>query len=86
LTESIRKPNFPEHISENIARFVLYNVYGIFPTRITNSGDLQMLSSIIEVKAFSSEGPISFGPTEKWDFVVLIDGTKFRENHYIIYL
>lgn len=86
LLESIRKPNFPEHISENIARFVLYNIYGIFPTRITGFGDLQLLNSIIEVKTFSSEGPISFGPTEKWDFLFLIDATRFMEDYYIVYL
>lgn len=74
LNKKGRKINFPEMVSEYIV------------SKITNSikpknGDLFLLSNgkKIEVKCYASNGPISFGPTEKWDIIVFVDviNTKF---------
>ena len=58
----IRNPNFPSEISENIVRIILKNKCGIDTT--WDSPDLRHNGKKIEVKAFSSKGPTSFGPTE----------------------
>lgn len=86
--EIIRMPNFPEYISENIARFALQLYLNLPepPSRDTKSGDLDLLSYKIEVKTFSSDGPISFGPSEKWDQLVLVDARDYMNNNYYIYL
>lgn len=70
-----RYQNFPECVSE----YLIYTIEeGV--ERITESGDLMKNSKKIEVKCFSSKGPISFGPTESWDVIYFIDAI----NHPII--
>jgi len=87
--KKIRQQNFPSEISENIVKFLLFNKYNIMPCWDTETGDL-ILDLItkklkIEVKAFSSTGPTSFGPTESWDFIYFLDATRFQENYFVLY-
>lgn len=81
-----RHENFPSHISENIAKFAIYKKYKIMPTWYCKPGDLQILNKKIEVKGFSSFGPSSFGPTEKWDILCFVDCTRFLEKIFKVYL
>lgn len=83
--KKIRHTNFPSEISENIVKFVFYRTYGIMPTWDTDSGDLQCGHMSIEVKAFSSIGPTSFGPTEKWDRIYFLDATRFYHSFFRVY-
>lgn len=80
LHNSIRKPNFPEDISENIVKLFL-NCEKITP------GDLFSKEfGKIELKCFSSRGPISFGPKEKWDTLMVLDATQYFKDSYILYI
>lgn len=63
-----RKPNFPECISEFIARQILGG-------EKAKTGDLVRNGKRIEIKCFASNGPTSFGPDENWDYIALIDAT-----------
>jgi hypothetical protein len=69
-----RIPNFPEFISENIAKNALYKTFKIHPQWKNNvGGDLKLGNKQIQVKCFTSNGPMSFGPTTKWDKMVFVD-------------
>lgn len=83
--KKIRHTNFPSEISENIVKFVIFHKYKIMPTWDTATGDLQCGSLSIEVKAFSSIGPTSFGPTEKWDRIYFMDATQFIHSVFKVY-
>jgi len=89
LHKKIRHVNFPSEISENIVKFVFYKKYNIMPTWDTCVGDLQfgIGDSIIslEIKAFSSKGPTSFGPHERWDILYFLDATLFTELRFNVY-
>ena len=84
-----RHDNFPSEISENIAKFAFYHKYGILPTWDTTVGDLQYHSQTetiqIEVKGFMSDGPSSFGPTEKWNIILFVDCKRYAEEHFTVY-
>jgi hypothetical protein len=80
-----RNENFPSHISENIAKFAIYNKYGIMPNWDTDVGDLKLLDKKIEVKGFMSDGPSSFGPTENWCFIYFVDCKDFINYNFKVY-
>ena len=90
MTKKIRHSNFPSHISENIVKFAFFKKYRIMPSWDTKKGDL-VLNKInckeiqLEVKAFLSKGPSSFGPTEKWDRIYFIDCSKTCDKVYTVY-
>ena len=75
----VRRPNFPECVSEYIVYKVL-NDNAI--RRDISSGDLVRLHERIEVKC-TQHGPISFGPTERWDhlYILHVDRTQYRLYH-----
>lgn len=82
LHEKIRKPNFPEDISENIVKLYLLNDC----EWKQKSGDLYSeINGKIEVKCFSSRGPISFGPKESWDILFIVDATDFINSKFVIH-
>lgn len=83
--KKIRLPNYPSDISENIVKFVLLKKYKICGNWDTKSGDLYLLDKIIEIKGFSSEGPSSFGPTEKWDWLYFIDCKDTLNKNFKVY-
>lgn len=78
--KKIRHENFPSHISENIAKFAIYKKYHTMPTWDTEKGDIIInksdLCMQLEIKAFMSSGPSSFGPTENWDWLYFVDATE----------
>jgi DNA (cytosine-5)-methyltransferase 1 len=68
--KTARNPNFPEIVSETLVCLKIKNsIFG-------HSGDCKVKSYKIEVKCISSNGPISFGPTEYWDILVIVDARK----------
>lgn len=82
--KKIRQPNFPESISEYIVkRFYENNIN----KNITfgKTGDLICDNNKIEVKAFTSSGPSSFGPTEEWNELIFLDAINFDKKEFIIY-
>lgn len=80
LDKSIRRPNFPEDISENLVKLFL-NCENIKP------GDLYSKTlQKIEVKCFSSDGPISFDPKEKWETLIVVDAKNYKKDEYFIHI
>lgn len=80
-----RNQNFPSEISENICKFAIYKKYKIMPSWDTTKGDLIMLSQQIEVKGFMSDGPSSFGPSEKWDKIYFVDCRSFANKKFKVF-
>jgi len=85
-----RRPNLPEYISENIILIFIEEFEKIKCIRNTYSkGDLTKYDpqpKLCEVKAFVSEGPISFGPTEKWDCIYFLDMRLIFKGIVSIYI
>jgi hypothetical protein len=82
----MRKPNFPEGLSENIIKEYI-NIVEKRKCININGGDLLIKNSNlkIEVKCFSSNGPTSFGPKENWNELYFLDAIQFMENNFKIY-
>lgn len=76
-----RRPNFPEGISEKISLEKYYSK----PFNKGKSGDLECEKKKFEVKCFTSNGPISFGPTESWNSLIFVDGRRYKEKYFIVY-
>ncbi len=81
---NVRMPNFPEIISENIIKHFIINNENRNCNNAT-SGDLISGGDKIEVKCFSSSGPTSFGPNEKWKELYFLDAIDFNNNKIKIY-
>lgn len=79
---TVRYPNFPELISETLCMNILNTIIGGV-TNKTISGDLCYGDKKIEVKALSSDGPMSFGPNEKWDELYVMDVREIRS--FVLY-
>lgn len=92
---SVRMPIMDEDISENIIKFIINYKLGDKTCKWTKGiakkhdkipGDLiSTTAGAIECKCFTSDGPISFGPTEKWNEIYFLDARATMENHFIIY-
>jgi hypothetical protein len=75
-----RKPGLSEIVSENIIKFCL-NKNNILCTNNITSGDLIVDNKYkYECKCFTSIGPISFGPKEEWEKLILLDGREWFNN------
>lgn len=85
INKKIRYPNFPSEISENIVKLALFKKYNKIPIWDTKSGDLELDGEKIEVKAFSSDGPSSFGPTENWIKIYFINCKDYINKNFIIH-
>lgn len=83
--KKIRNTNFPSEISENIVKFCLFKKYNIMGCWDTNDGDLILLDKKLEIKGFSSAGPSSFGPTEKWDTLYFVDCMDHIHKNFKVY-
>jgi hypothetical protein len=81
-----RLPNFPEDISENIAKHLICTLENLICAREKKGGDLRTPDNKrIEVKCFSSCGPTSFGPNEKWDMIYFLDATDYDKGNFKLY-
>lgn len=93
IYKKIRHNNFPSEISENIVKYIIYKKYNIMPIwDLLLTGDLilkfnnkYIQNKKIEIKTFSSIGPISFGPTESWDWIYFVDCTEYNKYIFKIY-
>lgn len=86
--KTIRRQNFPEIISEHLVLFhLLKNVENKYTWN--TAGDLKKIennkSYVIEVKCSSSNGPLSFGPNQKWHELYICDANKFIDDEIKIY-
>lgn len=80
-----RQPIINEALSEGIIQLFICEHEG---RKCINSfkkcGDLLCNKSIIEVKCFSTNAPISFG-SSKWNELYILDATNFKNNIFEIY-
>ena len=87
--KKIRNENFPSHLSENIVKVCLNKlVYLDSDKKVswnTEVGDLQFGTDKLEVKAFSSLGPSSFGPEESWTKIYFLDATNVTQKTFKVY-
>jgi len=86
----IRGINIPEDISENIVKFIIRIILAdaecSWCKYLGMSGDLfSKKDGIIEVKAFSSDGPSSFGPRKKFDVIYFLDMRKWLDDVIILW-
>ncbi len=79
-----RHANFPSEISENIVKMIIEKKYEGNVKWITG-GDLFHNGDKIEVKAFSADGPCSFGPRSTWERLYILDARKFHDDTFICY-
>lgn len=83
-----RCTNFPEHISENIIRHIIQIKEKQICIRNVKTGDLTKGTEgniKVECKTFSSKGPSSFGPKEKWDEIYFLDAQNYLNQNFILY-
>lgn len=85
FSKKSRRPNFPEEVSENLVKCILYIKFDINSEWKIGGGDLRENGNKLEVKCFSSTGPTSFGPSESWECIYFLDATKYLENKFILY-
>lgn len=86
----IRNENPPEDITENIVKFILKNKRGdttcVWAKSIGRPGDLYSnVEHIQEVKAFTSDGPCSFGPKKVFHVMYFLDGRKWLEDKFVLW-
>ena len=90
---SIRHQNPPEDVTENIAKFIIQN-FDNDPTckwakAIGKKGDLYSekykTDSPPEVKAFTSDGPSSFGPKKKFGVLYFLDMRQWLSDKFILW-
>jgi len=84
--KKIRKINYPSEITENIAKFAISKKYNIMGDWDIKPGDLNVLTKQIEVKGgFIENGPPTFGPDEKWDWIYFVDCAETYNMKYKVY-
>lgn len=84
--KKLRKINYPSEITENIAKFAIYKKYNIMGNWDIKPGDLNVLTKKIEVKGgFIENGPPTFGPNEKWDWIYFVDCEETYNMKYKVY-
>ena len=79
-----RLPGLPEILSEYIIYYIL--IKNDNTVRKINTGDLYSdINGKIEVKCFTSDGPISFGPQESWNIIYFLDARNWIKNNFKVY-
>ena len=82
-----RHDGLPEHISENIVKFVIRNHLGD-PSCTWGCvvGDLYSTKSkVIECKSFTSNGPTSFGPKQAWNMIYFLDAREWLTDRLVLW-
>jgi len=84
--QKTRAQCLPEHISENIIKFILNNKCG-FNAKwgVFYSGDLYISDEdgVSECKSYISGGPSSYTPTSTWKSINFLDCRNFLEDKFI---
>lgn len=86
-----RVPNLPEGISENIVKNIIQNKEKDFTCQWSKAlgkpGDLcsERYPLGIEVKAFTSDGPSSFGPKKKFGVIYFLNMSNMDRNQITLW-
>jgi hypothetical protein len=85
----IRSENPPEDITENIVKFILRargDTTCVWAKSVGRPGDLYSdVEKIQEVKAFTSDGPCSFGPTKVFNVIYFLDLRQWVQDKFILW-
>jgi hypothetical protein len=87
----IRLQNPPEDITENIIKFIIQNKEKDLTCKwakaIGKPGDLYsgLYALPPEAKAFTSDGPCSFGPNKKFGVLYFLDMRKIDKDNFIVW-
>lgn len=89
----IRHQNPPEHITENVVKFIIQNYDNDSSCEwakcIGQTGDLcskkYPINSPPEVKAFTSHGPASFGPRKKFGVIYFLDMREWLNDTFTLW-
>ena len=86
----IRHFNPPEDLTENIVKFILHNKRNdksvVWARTVGKPGDLYSdIEKIIEVKAFTSGGPSSFGPKKVFQCIYFLDLQKWLDDKIVLW-
>jgi len=80
-----RMPGLTEIVSENMIKFCL--IKNNIKCTNNSTGDLIVDNKFkYECKCFTSNGPISFGPTENWEKIIFMDAREWYNNKFKIIL
>ena len=86
LDPGIRLSGLPECISENLVLSVMKEKYPNDNYTKADVGDLCCSHGKVEVKCFTSEGPISFGPNTTWVKLIFLDATQWMKYKFTIHV
>jgi hypothetical protein len=85
----IRSIGFSGELSENLIKYALIEQCSLDCINSQIGGDLLTKKNDkwvkIECKCFTSIGPMSFGPTENWEILIILDAILYKENKFTIY-
>jgi hypothetical protein len=89
----IRRPNPPEDMTENFAKFIIQYKDNDPSCRwakcLGGRGDLYSDKYTVEyppeVKAFTSDGPCQFGPTKKFGVLYFLDLRKWTDDRIVLW-
>jgi hypothetical protein len=83
---NIRFPCIPEHISENIVKFLIHDKLNDKTCSWNCVGDLHSdIEKIQECKCFTVDAPLSFGPHCSWNVLYVLDATEWLLNKFKLY-
>ncbi len=81
----LRRPNFPEYVSEGMIKIILNNSIDKTSKKCKNGDLISDIEGRQECKCFTSNAPISFGPSQKWSVLYILDGRKWLVDSFILY-
>jgi hypothetical protein len=82
----IRLPTMPEHISENLIKFIIHKNGDHTSTWNCDVGDLvSAREGKQECKCFTSDGPPSFTPSSEWDVIYFLDARNWLTDHIVLW-
>lgn len=83
---TIRLPTMPEHISENLVKFIIHKNGDHSSTWNCSKGDLfSAREGKQECKCFTSDGPSSFTPSSEWDAIYFLDAREWLADHIVLW-
>lgn len=96
FTVRFRNQNMPQEMSESLAIWIArlhpsYKYLRWSKGHGSLSGDAHIPATSvtplkkIEIKCFTSNGPVSFGPKERWDTILFVDARSYKSYHYSLY-
>jgi hypothetical protein len=85
LNLKLRRPNFPEYVSEGLIQHILNKTIDLTSRKYKNGDLISDKEGIQECKCFTSPAPISFGPNQRFDILYVLDGKRWTHDKFTLY-